>query len=81
MKLNQRTFLLEYHCACVLEQELEEPEKPMGEEAFSSLTESLWKDQPGHSVETQLMSLIVQRNKWRSFGPRIWQHSKNVGQS
>ena len=76
MKLNLRNFLLEYDCACVLEQELEEPEKPMGEEVFSSwMTESLWMDQPGHSEDTQLK----QRNKWWSFGPGmtgIWQHSK-----
>ena len=73
MKLNQRKFLLGFHCACVLEQELEEAERQMEEKAFSSwMTESLWMDQPGHSEETQLM----QRNKWWSFGPEMWQHSK-----
>ena len=34
-KLNRQRFLLEYHCACVLEQELGEVEKRMGEEVFS----------------------------------------------
>ena len=34
MKLNRQKFLPEYHCACVLEQELEEPEKRMEEEVF-----------------------------------------------
>ena len=74
MKLNRLRFLLAYHCACALEQGLEEPEKQMEEEAFSSWT--TWMNQPEHSEETQLMALIVQRNKWWSFGPGMWQHSK-----
>ena len=35
MKLNQLKFLLEYQCACVLEQELGGPEKRKEEEVFS----------------------------------------------
>ena len=71
MKLNRLKFLPAYRCACVLEQELEVPERLTGEGFFSCWR--LWMDQPVHSEERERMALIVQRNKWWSFG---WQHSK-----